>query len=273
MTSTQTSKPEAPAGLRRWLPGVQMLASYQRGWLVKDVIAGIVLTAVLIPVGMGYSQAAGLPAIYGLYATIIPMLAYALVGPSRILVVGPDSSLAGIIFASIVPLAAGDPGRAVDLAGMLALLSGAFCILAGLARLGFVTDLLSKPIRFGFLNGIALTVLVGQTPKILGFSAPGENIAEQITNMVKGLAAGKLNWTTFLIGAFSLATILLFKKWVKKIPGVLVAVVAQRPSNASATLCLSARYSSIDTGSLRHRARLLRRHQRALAHLRHPRKL
>src|SRR5690348_9211219 len=112
MTSTPNHQPTTTQGensagnLRHWLPGLQLLTNYHKEWFPKDLVAGIVLTAILIPVGMSYSQAAGLPAIYGLYATIIPMLAYALFGPSRILVVGPDSSLAGIIAATILPLAA-----------------------------------------------------------------------------------------------------------------------------------------------------------------------
>ena len=156
-----------PRGLRRWVPALDMLRTYRRSWLIKDLSAGLALTAILVPAGMGYAEAAGLPAIYGLYATIVPLMAYAIFGPSRILVLGPDSSLAAIIAATIVPLAAGNADRLVALAGMLALLSGALCVLAGVARFGFITDLLSKPIRLGYLNGIALTVLIGQLPKVL----------------------------------------------------------------------------------------------------------
>ncbi len=157
-----------PHGLSRWIPALPALKTYQRSWLTQDLVAGLVLTAILVPVGMGYAEAAGLPAIYGLYATIVPLIAYAIFGPSRILVLGPDSSLAAIIAATIVPLAAGDPDRLVALAGMLALMTGGLCILAGLARFGFITDLLSKPVRIGYLNGIALTVLIGQLPKTAG---------------------------------------------------------------------------------------------------------
>lgn len=224
-TETTTPAQAKRRGLRRWMPGLEMIATYQRGWLIKDIIAGVVLTAILIPVGMGYSQAAGLPAIYGLYATIVPLLAYALFGPSRILVLGPDSSLAGIIAATIAPLALGNIDRAVTLAGMLAIMSGLFCVIAGLANLGFITDLLSKPVRYGFLNGIALTVLIGQAPKVLGFSAKGDSLLEQSISITKGIFAGKINWTAFLIGVLSLAVILGFKRWLKKVPGVLVAVV------------------------------------------------
>jgi len=216
---------QRPRGLRRWIPGLQMAHTYQRSWLIKDLAAGLVLTAILVPVGMGYAEAAGLPAIYGLYATIVPLIAYAIFGPSRILVLGPDSSLAAIIAATIVPLAAGNPDRLVALAGMLALLSGALCLLAGLARFGFITDLLSKPVRIGYLNGIALTVLIGQLPKVLGFSSTGENLIQESASLVQGVLNGLTNWTTVIIGAVCLFVILLFKRRWPKIPGVLIAVI------------------------------------------------
>jgi MFS superfamily sulfate permease-like transporter len=154
----------------QWMPGLAMIQRYDRSWLRHDLVAGLVLTAVLIPAGIGYAGASGLPAVTGLYATIVPLLAYALVGPSRLLVLGPDSALAPIIAASVVPLAAGDPDRAVALAGLLALMMGLLLLLGGILRLGFVTDLLSKPIRLGYLNGVALVVVVGQLPKLFGFS-------------------------------------------------------------------------------------------------------
>ena len=214
-----------PKGLNRWIPAMGALRLYQRAWLPKDIVAGLVLTAILVPVGMGYAEAAGLPAIYGLYATIFPLIAYAIFGPSRILVLGPDSSLAAIIAATIVPLAAGDPELLVSLAGMLALFTGALCIIAGLAKFGFITDLLSKPIRLGYLNGIALTVLVGQLPKILGFEASGSGLIQEAISLVQGVLQGMMNWTTFAIGAASLAVIIIFKRLWPKIPGVLVAVI------------------------------------------------
>ena len=236
MTQIQTLPAEHPAanpfaraprprGLSRWVPGLAALRTYQRAWLAKDITAGLVLTAILVPVGMGYAEAAGLPAIYGLYATIVPLIVYAIFGPSRILVLGPDSSLAAIIAATIVPLAAGDPDRLVALAGMLALMTGGLCILAGLAHFGFITDLLSKPIRLGYLNGIALTVLIGQLPKLLGFSSSGENLIQEAISLVRGVVQGMTNWTSFAIGIACLAIVLVFKRWWPKIPGVLVAVV------------------------------------------------
>src|SRR5438046_1788871 len=155
---------------KRWLPGLQILRDYQAAWIPRDVTAGLVLATMLVPVGIAYALASGVPGIYGLYATIVPLLVYALFGPSRILVLGPDSALAGVILGVVTPLSGGDPLRAATLAGMMAIVSGMVCILAGIARLGFVTELLSKPIRYGYMNGIALTVLISQLPKFFGFS-------------------------------------------------------------------------------------------------------
>src|SRR5258707_15478142 len=136
-------------GWIRWVPGLLTLRQYQLRWLPHDIVAGLVLATMLVPVGMAYAVASGVPGIYGLYATVVPLLAYAVFGPSRILVLGPDSSLAAVILGVVLPLSAGDPGRAVALAGMMAVVSGLVWIIAGLARLGFVTELLSKPIRSG----------------------------------------------------------------------------------------------------------------------------
>src|SRR5215510_4115190 len=141
-------RPADQRGVSRWLPGWYTLRHYQAGWLGHDVAAGLSLTAVLVPVGMGYAQASGLPAITGLYATIVPLLVYAIVGPSRILVLGPDSSLAPIIAVTVVSLAAGDPEKAIALAAMTALITGALLVLAGVLHLGYLTDLLSLPIRY-----------------------------------------------------------------------------------------------------------------------------
>jgi high affinity sulfate transporter 1 len=202
-----------------------VLRIYRREWLLKDLCAGVVLTAILLPVGMGYAEASGLPAIHGLYATIIPLLVYALCGPSRILVLGPDSSLAPIIAAAIVPLSAGSSARAVELAGVLALLAGGLSLLLGLLRFGFVTELLSKPVRLGFLHGIALAVLVGQTPKLLGFSVESERIGAQLLEIARAILAGETQIASLTLGGGCLAIILGCKRWRPQIPGVLVAVL------------------------------------------------
>lgn len=210
--------------LKRWLPGLQTLKEYQAAWLPHDLMAGLVLTTMLVPVGIAYAQASGVPGIYGLYATIIPLLAYALFGPSRILVLGPDSSLAALILAVVAPLSAGDPGRAIGIASMMAVTSGLVCILIGLLRLGFVTELLSKPIRYGYMNGIAFTILISQTPKLFGFSVNSSGPLDGIARITKGIFGGQANWTAFAIGAGTLAAIFLLKPY-KRIPGLLLTVI------------------------------------------------
>ena len=211
--------------LTRWLPGLRVLREYQAAWLPNDLMAGLVLTTMLVPVGIAYAVASGVPGIYGLYATIVPLLAYALFGPSRILVLGPDSSLAAVILAVVLPLSAGDPARAVMVASLMAVVSGVVCILVGLMRLGFVTELLSKPIRYGYMNGIALTVLISQLPKLFGFSIDSEGPLRDLVQIAESVMAGRVNWTAFTVGICTLAVILLLKPW-KRIPGLLIAVVA-----------------------------------------------
>jgi len=211
-------------GWKRWLPGLQMLRRYEAAWLPHDLMAGLVLTTMLVPVGIAYAVASGVPGIYGLYATIVPLLAYALFGPSRILVLGPDSALAAVILAVVLPLSAGDPARAVIVASLMALVSGLVCILIGVMRLGFVTELLSKPIRYGYMNGIALTVLISQLPKLFGFSIKGEGPMRDVVQIVQSILDGKANWAAFAVGASTLAAILVLKRW-ERIPGLLIAVV------------------------------------------------
>jgi high affinity sulfate transporter 1 len=210
---------------KRWLPGLQILSEYQAAWFPRDVMAGLVLATMLVPVGIAYALASGVPGIYGLYATIVPLLAYALFGPSRILVLGPDSSLAPVILAVVFPLSAGDAMRAVALASMMAVVSGLVCVMIGMLRLGFVTELLSKPIRYGYMNGIALTVLISQLPKLFGFSISSAGPLRDLVRITEGILGGQANWTSFAVGASTLVVILLLKPY-KRIPGLLLAVVA-----------------------------------------------
>jgi high affinity sulfate transporter 1 len=200
--------------------------SYGRDDLRSDLMAGLALTAVLVPVGMGYAQAAGLPAIAGLYATIGALVGYFLVGPSRILVLGPDSSLLPLFAAALVPLAAGDPTRAIALAAGITIVAGFLCLGAAAARLGFLTDLLSRPIRIGYMNGIALIILAGQLPKLLGFSVPANDVVGQIQGLVQGIIDGDVVPAAFALGAGSLAAIVLLRRFARALPGPLVAVVA-----------------------------------------------
>ncbi|MCC8965973.1 sulfate permease [Bradyrhizobium sp. Pear76] len=208
-----------------WLPGLNTLRRYQGAWLPHDIFAGLVLATMLVPVGIAYAEASGLPGIYGLYATILPLLAYALFGPSSILVLGPDSALAAVILGVVAPLSGGDPMRAVTLAAMMAIVSGTICIVAGIARLGFLTELLSKPIRYGYMNGIALTVLISQLPKLFGFSIDGDGPLRSLWAIVGAILDGKTNWVTLAIGLATLAAILLLAR-NKRLPSILIAVVA-----------------------------------------------
>jgi high affinity sulfate transporter 1 len=210
-----------PAGLRA-------LEGYQASWLRQDVVAGIVLTTLLVPQGMAYAELAGLPAITGLYTTILCLLGYALFGPSRILVLGPDSSLGPMIAATILPIlgSGGSPAHAIALASMLSLIVGAIMIGAGVAKLGFVADLLSKPTQIGYMNGLALTILIGQLPKLFGFSVDANGLIAETKSFVNGLTSGEAVAAAVLIGLFSLALIMVLGRWLPRVPAVLVAVVA-----------------------------------------------
>src|SRR5246127_5260321 len=207
-----------------WLPGIETLRRYEAAWLPHDIFAGLVLATMRVPFGIAYAVASGLPGIHGLYATIVPLLVYALFGPSRILVLGPDSALAAVILGVIAPLSGGDPLRAITLAGMMAIVSGTVCILAGVARLGFVTELLSKPIRYGYMNGIALTVLISQLPKLFAISFDDRGPLRDLLALGTAIGAGKANWSTFSVGAGSLVLILLLKRF-QKVPSILISVV------------------------------------------------
>jgi MFS superfamily sulfate permease-like transporter len=204
------------------------MRSYRREWLAKDVVAGVVLTTLLVPQGMAYAELAGLPPITGLYTSIMCLLGYAVLGPSRILVLGPDSSLGPMIAATILPLAGadGDPKRAIALASMLAILVAAIMIAGAVAKLGFIADLISKPTMIGYMNGLALTILVGQLPKLFGFKVDAEGLIGEITGFVKGLAHGEAVPAAAMVGIAGIALILVLQRWLPKIPAVLIMVVA-----------------------------------------------
>ncbi len=212
---------------RRSLPGLRAIGNYQLPWLRRDVVAGIVLTTLLVPQGMAYAELAGLPAITGLYTSILCLVGYAVFGPSRILVLGPDSSLGPMIAATILPILGsnGSPERAIALASMLALIVGAIMIAAGAMKLGFVADLLSKPTQIGYMNGLALTILIGQLPKLFGFSTDANGLINEARAFVNGISSGEAVGAAVAIGVFSLVVILALGRWLPKVPGVLIAVV------------------------------------------------
>ncbi len=223
-TSPASAPSSRRARLERWAPGLRILRTYDRSWLAKDLVAGVILSALLIPQGMAYAELAGLPAITGLYTTVICLLAYAIFGPSPRLVLGPDSSLGPMIAAAILPLAAGSADKAIALAGALALLVGLICVAAAATRLGFVADLLSKPVRVGYLAGLAVTIIVGQLPKLFGYSVEADTFLQEVRAIVMGL--GQTNPWTLLVGLLTLGIILGLRRWAPRAPGILFAVLA-----------------------------------------------
>ena len=216
------------------IPGVVVARTYERRWVRQDVVAGLVLTVLLVPQGMAYATLAGLPAVTGLYTSVVALIAYALFGTSRFLVLGPDSALGPMIAAALLPLlgAHGDPSRAIALAGLLALLMGAFCVAAGFARIGVLAQLFSKPVRIGFLNGIAVVVLVSQLPKLFGFTTSATGVYDEVDAFVRGLREGATVVPALVVGVASLAVILACRRWCPRAPGIVLAVVGAAAATA-----------------------------------------
>jgi high affinity sulfate transporter 1 len=224
--SSEPTAAHEGGGIRSFVPGWTVVSTYQRRWLAKDVVAGLVLSALLIPQGMAYAELAGLPPITGLYTSVLCLLGYAVFGPSRVLVLGPDSSLGPMIAATVTPLlmAGGDPAKAVALASLLAILVGVIMVVAGFAKFGFIADLLSKPTQIGYMNGLAVTIIVGQLPKLFGFSVDANGLVSEFSAFVSHMA-DDANAAAATVGLASLAGILLLQRLLPKVPAVLVAVV------------------------------------------------
>jgi high affinity sulfate transporter 1 len=214
-----------PSGFAHHVPGLVLLRHYRRSWLRFDLVAGLILAAILVPQGMAYAELAGLPAVTGLYTTVACLVGYAIMGPSRILVLGPDSAVSPLILAAILPLlgTSKDPATAIALAGMLALLIGAIEIGLGVAKLGFVADLLAKEVQVGYMNGLGITIIVSQLPKLCGFSTDAEGFVNQIKAFVSDL--DETNRTTLLLGLTTLVLLLVLPRVSKKLPAILVAIV------------------------------------------------
>ena len=223
----------------RFVPGINVVRTYRKVWLRHDLVAGIVLAAILVPQGMAYAELAGLPPVTGLYTTIACLLGYAILGPSRVLVLGPDSSVSPLIFAAITPLlVAGDnPTTAIALAGMLAILVGLIEIGLGLGKLGFVADLLSKEVQVGYMNGLAITIIVGQLPKLCGFSTDANGFVDEVEAFLRGL--DDVNSTALILGLATLAMLLVLPRFTRTIPAVLVAVVGATIVTAAFDLAVS----------------------------------
>jgi sulfate permease, SulP family len=208
--------------IARWLPGLAAIKTYKASFLPHDLAAGLTLGAVMVPVGLAYGELAGLP-MAGLYGSMLPLLAYALFGSSRQLVVGPDTAMAAIVAVAVAPLAVGDPGRLALLAAGLGVMTGVLCLLGGLLRLGFVANFLSKPVIVGFMHGLALVIIGAQLPKVLGIRSEGETTLEQFVNILHRL--GDTNLAALAIGVASFAVILLCRRFLPRVPGAVVALV------------------------------------------------
>ncbi len=209
----------------RRIPIADLLDGYPRSWLGSDLIAGLVLATMLVPQGMAYAELTGLPAITGIYTTIAALIAYSVFGPNRRLVLGPDSSLAPVIAAVVLPLAAGDAAQAVLLASAMSVIAGLVCVTAGLFHLGIITELLSRPIRIGYLNGIAVVIFVSQLPKALGFSVDADGTIAELIATLQGVLNGDVLAAALAVSASSVAVILGLNRISRKIPGVMIAAV------------------------------------------------
>ncbi|WP_458379427.1 SulP family inorganic anion transporter [Pseudomonas chlororaphis] len=215
--------------LARWLPGLANLLQYRREWFRYDLQAGLSVAAVQIPIAIAYAQIVGLPPQYGLYACVLPMMVYALVGSSRQLMVGPDAATCAMVAGAIAPLALGDPARLAQLAVIVTVLVGLMLIGAGIARAGFIASFFSRPILIGYLNGIGLSLLAGQLGKVLGYKIEGEGFILSLLNMLQRL--GETHLPTLAIGAGALVLLIWLPRRFARLPAALVTV-------AIATLCV-----------------------------------
>ncbi len=208
--------------IEKLFPGLASLSRYDRSWLPNDLLAGVSVAAVAVPIAIAYSQLAGVPAANGLYASILPLVAYAIFGTSRQLILAPDAATCAVVATIVAPLAAGNPERIIPLTMVLSMITGVFCIVAGIARLGFLTNFLARPILTGYLNGIALSIISGQLGKLFGFSVASAGFFRLMWRFV--IKLGQTHWLTLAIGLGTFALLRLLKHVVPKIPSPLIAV-------------------------------------------------
>jgi sulfate permease, SulP family len=217
-----------------WAPGVAQFRGYKRAWLRGDLLAGLTVAAYLIPQVMAYATLAGLSPIVGLWAALAPLLIYALLGSSRHMSVGPESTTALMVVAVLAPFAAGGASRYAALAAVLGVLVGVMCFLAGIARLGFLANLLSRPVLVGYMTGVALVMMASQLGKLTGASVVGDEFVDQMRSFARGV--GDLHWPTMLLAGAVLAFLLALDRWAPRVPGPLVAVVAAAAAVAALSL-------------------------------------
>lgn len=212
------------SSLKRWAPGLAALSGYKRADFLPDLKAGLAVAAVAVPVGIAYAGLAGFGPEVGLYSCLFPLFAYALLGSSRQLILGPDAATCAVIASAIAPLAGGDAALYASLSGTLALLAGLICIGASFLRLGALADFLSKPILVGFLNGIAITIVLGQLGKIFGIDLDGGGVAATLTELAGRIAETHVPTLLIALGAF--AVYALSRRFVPAVPAPISAMAA-----------------------------------------------
>lgn len=204
------------------LPGLWQFRHYQRSWLRGDIVAGLTVAAYLVPQVMAYAEVAGLPPVVGLWATLGPLAVYAVLGSSRQLSIGPESTTALMTAVVLMPIAAGDPARYAQLAVTLALLVGGICLLGRLARLGFLADLLSKPVLVGYMAGVSVIMMSGQLSKVTGVPVEGDEFVPQLSSFVRGL--DQLHWPTAILGLVLVVLLFTLSRVAPRLPGPLIVV-------------------------------------------------
>jgi len=220
---TNASRDTRKEYLARVAPGLAKLLRYQRSNLRHDLLAGLSVAAVALPIGVAYAQLAGFNPAVGLYSTILPLVAYAVFGTSRQLIIGPDAATCALVTAALVPLASGDSHLYESLSEVLAIFAGLLCICASFLRLGAIADFLSKPILVGFLNGVALSIILGQIGKIFGYSLSSGGIVPRLVEFFSRL--GSTHWPTLAVGAGTFIVLLVVPQLFRGVPAALVAMI------------------------------------------------
>lgn len=209
--------------LRRWMPGLYLLMHYRREWLGDDLRAGLSVAAVALPVALAYADLVGVSVVVGIYACILPMIAYALFGSSRQVIVGPDTATCAVIAAVVTPLAAGDPQRQWQLCVMMSLMTGIWCLVASRFRLGALADLLSRPILTGLLNGLAVTIIVDQLAKMMDYQPASREVIERMLSLPHDVLGS--HWPTLLLSLSVLAALLALRRWCPGWPVALLVMM------------------------------------------------
>ena len=222
MTTTTLRPQKTKRTLKSFFPIVEWLPKYQASWLRFDVIASLTVWALVVPEAMAYAGIAGMPPEYGLYAAPLALIGYAIFGTSLHLNVGPSSTVAALSFSVVAGLAASGSDEFISLTIMLAILVGILLIIGGLLRAGVLADFFSKPVLAGFIVGVAITIVVGQLDKLLGYEAEGADFVPEILLLARDI--GMTHWPTLVVGLVSLALLFLIERFIPKLPGAITVL-------------------------------------------------